>query len=271
MLLLKLVFSLLVGVVIAWVWMYFNQEKMIFFPRKLDGGTAKRLLEERKDVEEIRLTMKDGTMLHGWFLRDPGRNLLLYFGGNAEEVSWLLDAMKHFPGWSVALVNYRGYGLSEGKPGEKELFSDSLEIYDFLSKRENISGARIVVMGRSLGTGVAVYLAQQREVGGLILVSPYDSLARVAKSVYPWVPVSLLLRHRFDSLSRAPSLKTPLLVLAADEDSIIPFRHSRELLEHWGGPTRLITIQGADHDSISTSPAYWKEIGEFLRAAKTKK
>jgi len=171
-----------------------------------------------------------------------------------------------FAGWSLLLVNYRGYGESEGKPGETALFADALAIHDHARSRADVDPERIVAMGRSLGTGVAVHLAAERKLRGVILVSPFDSLLAVASRHYPFLPVSLMLRHRFDSLSRAPQIEAPLLALVAADDRVVPVSHSRVLFDAWRGPKTWLEIPRADHDSIAGDPAFWNAIAEFLKA-----
>ena len=220
-------------------------------------------------MEEVRLKATDGVTLHGWLIKAAGSEplpLILYFGGNAEEVSWLAGRAGAFPGWSLLLVNYRGYGLSEGAPTERELFSDALQVYDYAARRGDVDPRRMVAMGRSLGSGVATYLATQRPLRAVALISPYDSIAALAQGVYPYVPVSLLLRHRFDSLSRAPTIRVPLLMLTASDDTTIPLAHSRKLFEAWGGPKEAHTIAHAGHDDIVADPQYWDNLSRFLRS-----
>jgi len=205
--------------------------------------------------------------LRGWLVRaqpnpDPAP-ILIYFGGNAEEVSWLISTADKYAGWSLLAVNYRGYGASEGKPGEAELFRDALQLYDFAAKRA--AGGRVAVMGRSLGSGVAVHLAANRPAAGVILVSPYDSVVSVAQGVYPFLPVNLMLRHRFDSLGRAAAIKAPLLCLVASDDRVIPRAHSERLYAAWGGPRAWREIRPADHDSIAGEADYWQAVDAFLR------
>ncbi len=117
---------------------------------------------------------------------------MIYFGGNGEEVSWLVPEFSRVPDWAALLVNYRGYGLSEGQPSETKLYRDALALYDRATRRPDIDSGRVIVMGRSLGTGVATYLASQRPVAGVVLISPYDSLVQVAREAYPFLPVNLL-------------------------------------------------------------------------------
>lgn len=246
------------------VLIYLFQERLIFFPQPLTqdpkrafSGTA---------IEEVGLVASGRVKLRGWLVHASAVQapapVLIYFGGNGEEVSWLAATAGQYAGWSLLLVNYRGYGDSEGKPGEAELFSDALQIYDYAARRA--LGGRVAVMGRSLGSGVAVYLASQRPVEGVILVSPYDSVESVAKGVYPYLPIELMLRHRFDSLSRAPQVKAPLLCLVASDDRVIPRQHSERLYAAWVGRKQWREIRPADHDSIASKADYWSAIADFL-------
>jgi pimeloyl-ACP methyl ester carboxylesterase len=247
------------------VLIYFLQERLIFFPQppsrnplNSDSGAA---------FEEVSLVAADGVRLHGWLVKAaPSQTpapLLIYFGGNAEEVSWLASTAGQYAGWSLLLFNYRGYGRSEGKPGEAELFADALRIYDYAARRA--PAGQVALMGRSLGSGVAVYLAAQRPVAGVILVSPYDSVESVARSLYPLLPVGLMLKHRFDSLSRAPDIAAPLLCLVASDDRVIPRRHSERLYAAWGGNKEWREIPHSAHDDIAAEPDYWGAIADFLK------
>ena len=246
------------------VLIYFLQERLIFMPQPLAQDPLRAY--PGAAIEEVNLHTSDGVRLHGWLVKAAKTQqpapILIYFGGNAEEVSWLVSTVDHYAGWSLLLVNYRGYGRSEGKPGEAELFADALQIYDYAARRA-LDG-RVALMGRSLGSGVAVHLAAKRRVAGVILVSPYDSVESVAKGIYPYLPIGLMLKHRFDSISLAPAIKTPLLCLVAGEDRVIPRPHSERLYAAWGGRKSWRDFPGAGHDSIAGEPAYWDAIAAFL-------
>jgi len=243
---------------------YFLQERLLFFPQpqgedplKANTGAA---------IEAVDLLTAEQLHLRGWLVHaTPARApapILIYFGGNAEEVSWLAASAGRYAGWSLLLVNYRGYGRSEGKPGEAALFADALRIYDYAQRRA--SGGRVALMGRSLGSGVAVYLASRRPVAGVILVSPYDSVQSVAQGVYPYLPIGLMLKHRFDSFARAPRIRAPMLCLVASADRVIPRSHSERLFAAWGGPRQWREIAPAEHDSIADAADYWRAIAAFL-------
>jgi len=246
------------------VLIYFLQERLIFYPQPL--GEDPLQANTGAAIEAVSLVTADRVRLHGWLVhmaKTPApAPILIYFGGNAEEVSWLASTAGQYAGWSLLLLNYRGYGKSEGKPGEAELFADALQIYDYAAGRAQ--GGRVAVMGRSLGSGVAVYLASRRPLAGVVLVSPYDSIESMAKGIYPFLPIGLMLKHRFDSIARAPGIKLPLLCLVASDDRVIPRRHSERLYAAWGGAKQWREIGPADHDSIAGEPDYWRSIAAFL-------
>lgn len=247
------------ALLLAALWLL--QERLIFFPQPL--VSTSHIPPEAVPLE---VRAADGTRLQGWLRKaaiSPAP-LVLYFGGNGEEVSWTL-ADRRWPGdWSVAAVNYRGYGKSEGKPGEAALRSDALAIYDTLAARSDVRADRIIVMGRSLGTGVAVHVTAARAVVGTILASPYDSLVAVGSGHYPWLPVAWLLKHRFDVLALAHQTDRPLLVLVASDDTIIPQVRSRALYDAWRGPKGWREIGNTDHNTLSLPDAFWNEIRDFL-------
>ena len=248
---------LLVGVPAT---MYLAQDSLLFLPQPLIG--APRVA---RPVEALAFEREEGVKVRGWFVKAADRApLAIYYGGNAEELSWQMT--EPWPaGWSLALVNYRGYGESDGKPSEVALFGDALAVFDALARRPDVDASRIVLVGRSLGSGVAVYVAAERPVAAVVLISPYDSMTAVARRHYPWLPVGLLLKHPFDSASRAPHVRAPLLAIAGDADRIIPPSHSRRLVEAWAGPKRLVELRDADHNDLSGAPQFWPAIDAFLR------
>lgn len=252
--------------------LYLMQDRLLFLRAPLDP----RLLEwarARWPGAEVRIPVGDGVTLHGWFVpaaAGPGSPaaarapLLIYFGGNAEEVTAMLSTRDRLPGWGLLLVNYRGYGLSGGQPSQAALQHDAVALYDWARGRAEVDSERIVAWGRSLGTGVAVHLAAQRALAGVVLLSPYDSLAAVAQGHYPWVPVRWLFRHPFDAAALAPAIRSPLLALAMADDHIMPAEHSRRLVAAWGGPRKLVVFDEGDHNRVP-EPAYWDAIGAFLQ------
>jgi pimeloyl-ACP methyl ester carboxylesterase len=245
--------------------MYLLQDRLLFFPQPLSEASHSQIAARFPAVKEIFLESEDRQRIHAWHIVGAaGSPLIMYFGGNAEEVSWMIgEALRRTPGTGWLIVSHRGYGLSEGKPSEAAIKSDALRWYDHAATE--LRAKEIVAFGRSLGTGAAVFLASRRKVSSVILVTPFDSLVAVAKHHYPVLPVGLLLKHRFDSLQLAPNLRAPLLCIAAARDEVIPVDHARRLYEAWAGPKRWIELEGAGHNSTDDVPAFWESIEAFLQ------
>ncbi len=245
--------------------LYFFQDALIFFPQSTPAENRARF-----EPHAYRVTQA-GVDLQGWFVRgtvSSERPLLVYYGGNAEEVSVNLWDLDRFEAGGFLFMNYRGYGDSGGKPSQTALCRDAVHILDHMVDRQNIPLEHIVLMGRSLGSGVAVHVAANRKVRGVILITPFDSLTNVARHHYPIFPVRLLLKHPFDSLALAPAIQTPALMLIAEQDEVIPPRFALNLARAWGGPAQTVVIEGAGHNDIHLDQRYWTAIGRFLAGRK---
>lgn len=241
--------------------LYLFQGRMIFFPQPTSPENRSRYAGS-----EIRLN-HGGVTLTGWFFKDaigPENPLLIYYGGNAEDVSLNFADLGRFGNRSFLFMNYRGYGGSDGTPSEAALLADALFVFDHMLAAEGVDPAQVVLMGRSLGSGVAVYVAAKRKVGGVILVTPFDSLVNVARAHYPIFPVGVLLRHRFDSAALAPGIDTPALFLTASNDRVVPIRFAKKLESVWAGPVTAVHVPGTDHNTIETSPVYWDAVNAYL-------
>lgn len=191
-----------------------------------------------------------------------GPNALIYFGGNAEDVSRNLpEFSRAFPDYALYLLHYRGFGGSSGSPSEEAIARDALTLFDKVYDTHS----RISVIGRSLGSGVAVRLASQRPAARLILITPYNSLEDIAVRQYPMVPVKWLLQDTFESWKYAEHISIPTLLLAAGQDEVIPRSSTENLYRHFAnGVATLKVIPGAGHNSISDSPEYLKLLEDGL-------
>ncbi len=248
--------------VVGAVWLL--QEHLMFYPRAV-GPTPPAPPGWR--VEEVAFTTRDATPLAGVLVRPATGKppLIIYYGGNAEEVTAFAPfAPQSYGERAVLLVNYRGYGSSGGRPSESHLVSDALEIFDWAAARTDLDRDRVAVHGRSRGTGVAVQVAAAKPVRCVVLTSPFTSALDVAKEIYPWLPVSILMRHVFDSGAHAPKLRMPLLVLMGDADTLIPKHHSERLAGLWGGPVERETFEGFGHNDIDMHPRYAVAVRNFL-------
>jgi uncharacterized protein len=228
------------------------QRSQIYFPvRGTDapGATAIRL-------------ERGGAVLRIWTVIRPGPRALLYFGGNAEDVAASVGPFSaRFPEHSLYFMNYRGYGGSTGRPSERALVEDAIALYDAVRPRH----ADVAVMGRSLGSGVAVQLASQRDVAKLALVTPFDSLVNVARAHYRFVPVGILMLDRYDSATRAARVRGPALIVAAGSDEIIPRARTDALAAAFPpAQVRLVVIEGARHNELDLRREYLDEVRRFL-------
>ncbi len=240
----------------------------LYYPQPLSEQAAAAIAKRHANAEEIVIEPQQGVRLHGWLIghRDAGtarKPLVVYYSGNAEEVSWLLEETKRFPSHAFLLMNYRGYGRSTGKPHESTLFADALAVFDAVARRPELDRDRVLLWARSLGTGVAVHVATERPVAGLVLVSPYDSITALATLHQPLLK-GLLTQH-FDSIGKAPRVRVPMTALAAIRDTLIPIAHSDRLVKAWGGSARLVSLPQGEHQSLHRYPEYWQAIAEAFR------
>jgi len=183
-----------------------------------------------------------------------GPKALIYFGGNAEDVSHNLPGFSAaFPEHSIYLLHYRGFGESSGKPSEEAIHEDALALFD----QVHTEHADVTVVGRSLGSGVATRLASERPVSRLVLVTPYNSLQEIAAGQFRYFPVRWLLKDKFESWRYAPRITAPTLILAAENDEVIPRSSTEALFHHFApGIAMMKTLAGVGHNSISGSPDY---------------
>jgi hypothetical protein len=232
--------------------LYAAQRSLLYYPTP----------ESQSVHAEVLRIEASGAVLKVWHIPSSGERAILYFGGNAEDVAWNIDAFTAaFPNTDVYLMNYRGYGGSTGAPSETALLADAEILFDEIRSRH----PRVTVIGRSLGSGVAVHLAATRDVSKLVLVSPYDSVTRVAQRHFAFVPVAWLLQDTFDSFSKAHRVRAPVLVLVAEHDSVIPRAHSERLVTAFApGQAEMRTLVGTNHDSIGSSQDYRSALAAFL-------
>ncbi|MCB1877769.1 MAG: dienelactone hydrolase family protein [Chromatiales bacterium] len=255
----KLLLGLLSLGVLAYVGMglflYLYQRQLLYYPTPA---------LPHADLQSVRI-QNQGHELHAWKVGPINARAVLYFGGNAEDVGNNADAFRNtLPELTIYLSEYRGYGRSEGKPSEQGLYSDALAWYDHLATMHD----HVMVIGRSLGSGVASYVAANREPVGLILITPFDSIRDLAKGFYPLYPMSVLLRDPFDSLSRAKRIASPCLILLAEHDTVVPRNHSERLIDALSASqvkVKVNTLYETDHITVAAVPAYWNAMASFIR------
>ena len=230
---------------LALIW---TQQRRLLFPASsLRTSVAQAGLTGFQDVV---IETSDGEKLVGWWLPPaPGRALLLYFHGNGGSLLNRRERARMLTqdGRGLLIVSYRGYSGSTGSPSEAGLRLDAEAARRWLSSYEP---RRIVLYGESLGTGVAVWLATETEVGGVILDAPYTSTADIAKGLFPYLPVTLLMRDQFRSIDRIARLRMPLLVIHGDRDGVVPIALSDALFQMANEPKRYVMLPGVEHEGV---------------------
>ena len=249
---------------LAAAFMYVSQRNYLYFPSH-QGLTASAA--GLSGVADLKLTGTDGVMLQAWYSPAlSGKATILYLHGNGGEIA---DRGERFAayqaqGFGVFFLSYRGYGASTGSPTEPGLVSDALTAYDWLIA-QGVKPGQIMLVGESLGSGVATQLAAQRPVAALALEAPFASAANVAASVYWWLPVRLLMKDKFDSLAFIGKVHVPLLITHGDEDGIIPLSEGQKLFALANEPKQMIVVPGGTHGSILSSDTWTLEMRFFER------
>ena len=244
------------------------EKKMIYYPTaELEGTPATMGL----DYEDVFVRTADGVKIHGWFVPCADAKVtLLFLHGNAGNISHRVDnvARLHNLGMNVFILDYRGYGLSEGKPAEKGLYLDAEAGYAYLHTREDVDRERIAVFGRSLGGAVAVDLCSRKNCHQLILESTFSSTADMARQIFPYLPVGRFLSERFDSVDKIKGIKGPLLQFHGTRDEVVPFKLGQKLFQAAPGPKEFVPIRGAGHNDTYEvgGQAYFEKIRAFLEA-----
>ena len=226
--------ALLLGYLAGGAWLYLVQARLLYHPE-----------HSHVDVAPADFTLqREGVTLRGWVMNPGQARALIYFGGNGDAVQTMRgDYARMAPDRTVYLPAYRGYGPSEGSPSEQALFGDALALYDQVRGRHST----VAVVGRSLGSGIAAYVASQRPLDKLVLVTPFDSIAGIAQRRFWLFPVQWMIRDRYDSFRYAPAVHCPVLVLVAADDRVVPAASTARLVALLQPPPRVITIPGAGH------------------------
>ncbi len=235
----------------ASILLYVFQRDFLYFPT-----------EEYDHPYERMSVSSEGEKLEVIVLNKGNAKALIYYGGNGEAVVANAEGfVSNFSDVTTYLVNYRGYGGSSGKPTESGIYKDALAVYDQI----NETHTAISVAGRSLGSGVATYLAANRPVESVVLITPYDSILNVAKNRFSMFPVKLLLKDHYDSLSRAKDIKSNILVIAAEHDQVIPMHHTQRLVDGFRQDQVLLkVIKNSGHNDLSNSADYYELLKNFI-------
>jgi fermentation-respiration switch protein FrsA (DUF1100 family) len=228
---------------------YLGQRRLMYFP---DRAHTLPVQVGLAGVEERVLKTPDGARVVAWYGKArPGEPTLLYFHGNAGSLANRAPRVERFmaQGWGVYMMTYRGYGGGSGSPTEAANVTDARLAYGALVL-EGVEPASIILYGESLGSGIAVRLATERTVGGVVLDAPYTSIVDVAAQAYPFLPVRLLLADRYETTKYIAQVKAPLLILHGERDTVIPVAMGREVFRLANEPKRLATFANGGHSDL---------------------
>lgn len=261
---LKTIFGFTLGAyLIALIMLNFLQEKLIFLPTKLPQDYHYSFSTPFK---ELFLSTPDGARLNAlWFKRQESRGLILYFHGNAGNLSRWGDIVQPLvrKGYEVLVMDYRTYGKSTGTLSEQALYSDAQLFYDF--GKEHYAENEIILYGRSLGTGMATQLAAENRPSLLLLESPYYSLLDIGERRFPWLPVSWFMKYPFRSYEAVQGVQCPVRIFHGTDDRVVPYESGRMLFQSIPGKDKqFFAIQGGGHNNLAAFPSFQEAVNSVL-------
>ena len=246
---------------------YLMQGRMLYLPNVPGRTLTLTPANERMDYEDVSIETADGVRLHGWFVPGGTRRVLLFFHGNAGNISHRLESIRQFRNLelSVLIIDYRGYGQSEGRTTEAGIYRDADAAWRYLTETRDVRPEDIVIFGRSLGASDAARLAGREEPLALIVESSFTSVPDIAQELYPWLPVRWLSRMNHATRDYVREVRCPLLVVHSRDDEIIPFHHGRAIFEAAPAAHTLLALRGSHNDAhVWDERAYIEGIWRFL-------
>lgn len=235
------------------LYLFLMQGRMLFYPT---GEFVASPDNEGLSYESVFLTTSDSVKLHGWFIPAKSeRGVVLFFHGNAGNISHRLDSLKIFNGLGLTtlIIDYRGYGRSEGSISEHGMYLDGEAAWNYLTENKRIPSEKIIIFGRSLGAAVAAHTAARKKPGGLILESAFTSVVDMGASLYPYIPVRLLSRYEYDIKKTLPAVSCPVLIIHSPFDELVDIENGLKLYEIARAPKEMLRIRGGHNDGFLVS------------------
>ena len=246
---------------------YLMQGRMLYLAEVPGRALTMTPADVGMDYQDVSIESADGVTLHGWFIAGRSSQVLLFFHGNAGNISHRLDSIAQFRdlGLSVLIIDYRGYGQSEGRTTEKGIYRDADAAWRYLIESRSIAATDVVIFGRSLGASVASWLAARHQPLALILESSFTSVPDVAQDLYPWLPARWLSRLSHATRDFVQEVHCPVLVIHSRDDEIIPFHHGEAVFESANEPRTLLAIHGTHNDAfLRDERVYVEGLRTFL-------
>ncbi|MCK5178391.1 MAG: alpha/beta hydrolase [Candidatus Omnitrophica bacterium] len=261
----KIILHLIVIVVLFVVYVRYLESRSVFYPARPFFATPAEL---GLPFEDVYIQTEDNVKIHGWLIKAPtAKSAVIFFHGNAGNIGDRLGKIDLFNkmGLNILIIDYRGYGKSKGSPTEEGVYKDAVAAYDYLLKRDDMKGQKIIGYGASLGGAIAVDLASKRALTCLIVDSTFSSAADMAKRIYPFVP-SFLIRTKLDSETKIKGIDIPKLFIHSVDDQMIPIALGRKLYDAASGAKEFIEIRGDHNDGhIYDEDKVREGIKRFLR------
>ena len=264
---LKALLMLAGGYVFLVAVIYLLQGRLLYLPNVPGRELSMTPADVGWDYEDLSVETDDGVNLHGWFVPGQGPRVLLFFHGNAGNISHRLESVRQFLslGLSVLIIDYRGYGRSGGRPTEAGLYRDADAVWRYLTETRGVRPADVVVFGRSIGGSVAARLASQRQPLALIVESSFTSVPDIARELYPWLPVRWLSRLNHATRDYVRHARCPVLVVHSRDDEIIPFHHGEAIFAAAPEPRSMLVIRGTHNDAyVRDQRRYVDGLSDFL-------
>lgn len=233
------------------LYLYLNQKNLMYYPRHYTTTDYTNMMMEN-----------GGESINVIVANEGNKNAIIYFGGNAEPMAITAeDISRRFPSFTLYLMDYRGYGRSTGEPSEQALYSDALKLYDIVRERHE----EISIGGRSLGAGIAIYVAAHKEVKNLALITPYDSIVSVGQKQFPIYPVDMLLKDKYKVIPYVKDIKAKALVIMAENDKVIPRGNTQSLIDAFDSKElEVVVIKDRGHNDLSLDDKYYKTLQNFV-------
>ena len=264
----KIIIYLLIALIFFVLYIRYLEYRSIFYPSR---GILATPADIGLSFEDVYLKTEDAVTIHGWFIPSPqgplkGKGTVIFLHGNAGNIGDRLGKIQFFhdSGRDVFIIDYRGYGKSEGRPTEAGIYKDALAAYDYLASRRDVDPKRIIAYGASLGGAVAIDLAAKRNLSCLIVDSAFTSAADMAKRIYPFVP-SFLVQIKLDSLGKIKYISAPKLFIHSRDDEIVPLALGRKLYEAAAPPKEFLEITGGHNEGyMDSQEKIAEEMSRFL-------
>ncbi len=264
----KTIFSIILAFLVIYLsaigYMYYNQRTFLYHPEKEVVGLEYFNLPRTK---EIYLTTKDGVKIQAWYSKpDNGHEMVVFFHGNSGHIPQRVDKLKELKsmGYGFIIPAWRGFGKSEGSPSEEGIYNDANATLDFL-KKEGYDLKKVIIIGESLGTGIATKMATENDFKGLLLITPYTTISDRASEIYFYLPIKSLVHDNFDNINNISKVEEPVIIIHGDNDDIIPHTHSLKIIKEANEPKKLIIYPDVNHSNYDSKTVF-TEMKNFFKS-----